>query len=253
MNKYLLIISLSFVIFGCKQQQNHLKRIEGDLVPITSKTEKDVTITHTIAPFKAKLEGEMNAVLAYSPADLYKDKGKSETAIGNFMADLCYKRSNPLFHKQSGKDIDFVLLNYGGIRSGIAKGAVTTKTAFELMPFENSIVVVELKSQKLQELFEYLRKSGLAHPISKQLKIVIDNDKITSVLINGKEIDKNKSYFVLTSDYLQRGGDRMYFFANPLKLYDLNYKIRSAILDEFTEIDTIKAKEDGRFIRRIKE
>ena len=250
MRKHLILISIFFLIFSCKQQKNHLQRIEGKLIPINSEIEKDSSIKNLITPFKKEIEGKMNTVLAYAPNDYYKNKNKTETSIGNFMADLCYKQANSIFFKQTGKNIDFVLLNYGGIRSGIAKGDVTTKTAFEIMPFENNIVVAELSYEKIQKLLNYLKNSGLAHPISKHLKIVVENEKITSVLIKGKEIKKNKSYFVLTSDYLQRGGDRMNFFKNPINLYDLNYKIRTAIIDEFKEIDTIQAKEDGRFIRR---
>jgi len=250
MKKYLLLISIFFLFFSCKQQETQLRRIEGKLIPINSKIENDTAIKKLIIPFKLELEGKMNTVLAYAPTDYYKNKNKAETSIGNFMADLCYKQANPLFLKQSGKNIDFVLLNYGGIRSGIAKGNVTTKTAFEIMPFENSIVITELSYAKLQELFHYLKKSRVAHPISKHLKIVVEDEKITSVLIKGEEINKDKTYNVLTSDYLQRGGDRMNFFKDPINLYDLNYKVRTAIIDELTEIDTIQTKEDSRFIRK---
>ena len=73
--------------------------------------------------------------------------------------------------------------------------------------------------------------------------------KILSAKINGKDFDENKTYFVLTSDYLQNGGNHMNFFKDPVGLVNLNYKIRTAIIDELDAIDTIYAKEDGR-IRR---
>ena len=68
--------------------------------------------------------------------------------------------------KMSGKNIDIVLLNNGGIRSIISKGNISEKTAFELMPFENSIVVLELKwHYQLIKMIDYLRKVKLQHPI----------------------------------------------------------------------------------------
>jgi len=246
---YVLLLSIFSIVYSCKQPTLHLNRIEGKFIPVTEEISRDSSIQKLIAPYKEQLDSKMNTILAYAPTDFYKSKVKPETNIGNFMADLCYKQGNPIFHKQKGKNIDFVLLNYGGIRAGIAKGDVTTKSAFEVMPFENNMVVTELSYEKLQELFDYLAKSGLAHPISKQLQIVTENSKLKTAKIQNKEINKNNTYYILTSDYLQRGGDRMNFFKNPINLYDLEYKIRSAIIDELTEIDTIRAMEDGRFIR----
>lgn len=247
MNKTILLVALFFLIFSCRQQENHLTRIEGKLLPIDSKTEKDSTITHLIAPFKEELKGKMNTVLAYCPSNLSKERTQPETAIGNFMADLCFTRGNTVFKKETGKNIDFVLLNAGGIRSGIGKGAVTTKSAYEVMPFENNMVVAELSYKNIQLLFAYLAESKMAHPISKNLRVTIKNNKVKSIKLNDKSL-ADRSFFVLTSDYLQRGGDRMNFFKNPISLTDLHYKIRTAILDELAEIDTIKAIEDKRII-----
>ncbi len=239
-------ISLFLIVLSCKQNPAALQRIEGKQIPVNSKIVGDSSIATLIVPYRAQLKDKMNRVLAYSPTDLHKERNQLETNIGNFMADLCYEQGNKVFHKKTNKNIDFVLLNFGGIRAGIPKGEVTTRNAYELMPFENSMVVVELSYEKVQDLLTYLVKSGTAHPISKQLRISIKNKKIVSALLNGKEFDKSSTYNVLTSDYLQHGGDRMNFFKNPIHIENLDYKIRTAIIDELEQIDTINAIEDGR-------
>ncbi len=251
MKKYFFTLLIGLILTSCQEKTMQLQRIEGTQIPINKNNELDAEINKTIAPYKETLEAEMNEVLAYAPQDFYKGRNddKAETSIGNFMADLCYTQGNPVFKKQSGKNIDFVLLNYGGIRAGIPKGEVTVRNAYEVMPFENSMVVVELSYEKLQDLFQYLGKSSKAHPTSKQLQIHFSNEKVTKATIHGKELDAKKTYFVLTSDYLQHGGDRMNFFKEPIKLYNLEYKIRDAILDELKTIETITAKEDGRMVR----
>ena len=95
--------------------------------------------------------------------------------------------------------------NYGGIRAAITKGNVTVSNAFELMPFDNTLVIVELNYEKIQELFAYFMSKNLAHPLSRQVELRIKN-KSYDILINGKSIDKNKTYYVATSNYLQKGG-----------------------------------------------
>ena len=66
--------------------------------------------------------------------------------------------------------------------------------------------------------------------------------------INGKKFDTNKTYNVLTSDYLQEGGDKMDFFKNPEKLTRLDYKVRAAVLHYFEKVDTLKTAIDTRVI-----
>ncbi len=165
------------------------------------------------------------------------------------MADAVYAEANPIFKTRTGKDIDMVLLNYGGIRSILPKGNITTKTAFELMPFENSIVVVELKGKQIDSLVSYLCKSKRAHPISK-LKLSIDkNFKLLNATVKEQAIDTSKTYYVATNDYLYNGGDNMTFFKPNDSLYNLNYKIRNILIDYFKKTDTINPTIDDRFVQ----
>jgi 2',3'-cyclic-nucleotide 2'-phosphodiesterase (5'-nucleotidase family) len=61
------------------------------------------------------------------------------------MADVTLNRGNTVFNQRKKKKIDICLLNQGGIRSTLPKGNVTSRTAFKIMPFENSLVVVALR------------------------------------------------------------------------------------------------------------
>jgi 2',3'-cyclic-nucleotide 2'-phosphodiesterase (5'-nucleotidase family) len=139
------------------------------------------------------------------------------------------------------------LLNHGGIRSIISEGKVSARNAFEIMPFENSIVVAEITGADVNEMISYLIESGLAHPISG-IQIVLRKDKnIRFVKIKGKAIDKNRKYYVATSDYLVTGGDKMEFFKNNTAITDTDYLIRNAMIDYFKKVDTIAPMVDDRF------
>lgn len=188
-------------------------------------------------------------MLAYAKDTYSKTDGFLNTAIGNFMADVVYDEANPVFKSRTGNNIDMVLLNHGGIRAIISEGNITTKTAYELMPFENSIVVVALKSAQVDSLINYLCKEKRAHPISKMQLVLNDNFEATKATIKGEEIDANKIYFVATNDYLYNGGDNMTFFKPNDSVYTLNYKIRNALIDYFKKVDTINPVIDDRFIQ----
>ncbi len=247
--KYLFFLLSILFLNSCKQESYSLTKIEGKQIPITDTLATDEAIDAFIKPFRESVNKDMNAILSYAPQTYSKNDGDLNTAIGNLMADAVLKESNPIFNKRTGKNIDIVLLNHGGIRSIISKGNITTKTAFEIMPFENSVVVVALKGQQIDSLTYFLSKAKRAHPVSG-IKLTLDKDyNITEALVNNKPIEKDKTYYVATNDYLYSGGDRMRFFQINDTLYSLDYKIRNAMIDYFKKVDTIKPVIDDRFIQ----
>jgi hypothetical protein len=96
---------------------------------------------------------DLDSVISFTNETLDKSKGEWQSNIGNFMADACMELATPVFLKQQNKQIDIVLLNSGGIRSIIPKGNITKRNAFEVMPFENSLIVVALKGEEIMEIF----------------------------------------------------------------------------------------------------
>ncbi|MGM5471037.1 5'-nucleotidase C-terminal domain-containing protein [Flavobacteriaceae bacterium LMO-SS05] len=246
--KYLFICFGLAILIACKQE-THLYKIEGKQITITDSLETNAEIEAYIKPFREHVTKDLDSVITYAVDTYSKSDGEFNTAIGNLMADAVFEESNPIFNSRTGHDIDLVLLNHGGIRSIISKGPVTTKTAYEVMPFENSVVVVELKGEQVQELIDYLAKSKRAHPISG-LKLVLDkNFNVVSAFIKGKPLDLTNTYFVATNDFLYEGGDHMDFFKNNVSLYPLDYKIRNVLIDYFIKKDTLKPVIDDRFIQ----
>lgn len=245
-----LIYLLSILLFfNCKQPKEYLTKIEGTLIQISDSLGSDPDIDAFVKPYRTHIQKDLDSVLAYSVNTYSKSDGDFNTAIGNFMADAVYDESNPIFKSKTGNNIDMVILNNGGIRSIISKGNISARTAFELMPFENSIIVVALKGKEIDSLVYFLSKDRKAHPIAK-LKLAIDsNYNVIEYSINGKKTEPNKIYYVATNDYLFNGGDNMTFFKTNEGSYVLNYKIRNALIDNFKKVDTIRPVIDDRFIQ----
>ena len=245
---YPSILSFCFVIVACETESNQQKY--GYNIEINQQVLSDSSIVKYYQPFKKNLEESlMNTPISYSPEIYKKNDGELNSTLSNMFADATYEMSNPVFNKMSGENIDIVLLNNGGIRSIISKGNISEKTAFELMPFENSIVVLELNGLSIIKMIDYLRKVKLQHPISG-LQITLNNDySVNEVKINGVSIENEKKYYVATTDYLLEGGDKMYFLAETTKTTDINYKMRDILIDYFKKYDTLKLKSDNRFTR----
>ncbi|GAA3625511.1 5'-nucleotidase C-terminal domain-containing protein [Flavivirga jejuensis] len=246
---HLIFLLYFFSFLNCKQLKLEPTKIEGKLIQITDTLLVDPEIESYIKPFRNHIQKDLDSVLAYSVNTYSKSDGLFNTAIGNFMADAVYSEANPVFKSRTGKNIDMVLLNHGGIRSILPKGHVTKRTAYEIMPFENSIVVVALKSNQIDSLVNYLCRKKKAHPISKLKLTINENGKIIETKIKGEAIKSDKIYYVATNDYLYNGGDNMTFFQTNDSLYVLNYKIRNALIDNFKKIDTINPVIDDRFVQ----
>ncbi|MCB7479663.1 5'-nucleotidase C-terminal domain-containing protein [Christiangramia sediminis] len=248
LSKLLLLASTVFIL-SCKTEKTEVARIDTQRIAVDNSFQEDSQISEFISPYKEHLNATLDSALAYNPSLLSKNEGELNTAIGNLMADAVLIQANPVFRKRTGKNIDMVLLNHGGIRAVIPAGKVTSRTAYQIMPFENEIVIAELTGKKIKEMLKYLEKAKTAHPVSG-IKILADkNYKTIKATINEEEIEDDMTYFVATSDYLVNGGDNMNFFKDPVNLYGADYKIRNAMIDYFKKTDTIKAKIDDRYIK----
>ncbi len=243
------VIFITFILFSCAQRQASLVKIDAKQVAIDSTAGTATAIQEFITPYQNRVNTILDSTLAYAPRPLTKVDGEYNTSEGNLMADIILSEANPIFKSRTGNSIDFVLLNHGGIRSNISTGNVSARTAYEVMPFENSIVVVELTGTSVLEMAHFLIASKRAHPIAG-LQIIIDkNDELKSLTIQGKPFSEKQHYFVATSNYLVSGGDNMVFFKNMLNITNTNYLIRNAMIDYFKKVDTLTAAVDNRFYK----
>lgn len=252
LKKYIRVLKL-FVIFltlfslvSCGKQNYTLSKIEGKKIPITEKESQNVDIENYIKPYREHINKDLDSVLAYCPETLDKSSDKWQTTIGNLMADVTLQRGNIVFMAREKKNIDLCILNSGGIRSILPKGNVTSRTAFEIMPFENNLVVIALKGEQIFEMVNYFIATKKPHPLSG-ITFTISKDNVAkNILIQGKPVEKDAIYYVATNDYLSNGGDNMNFFKKGIQKYDLDYKLRNVLIDYFKEVDTIPVIRDVR-------
>lgn len=207
----------------------------------------DIDIELIIKPYRDKIK-TLEKTVGFSKESYSIRDGKLESTLGNLIADILYEESNPEFYKITSNNIDFALFNYGGVRGTLNKGEITQHDLFTIMPWKNLATVVKIKGEKVIDLVDYFNNENLAHP-STRLEIEFINNKIKKILINKRKFDKNKSYYVLTSNFLQEGGDKMTFFKDPLELYNLNLNLRDLLIKSIENKKTIESKLDNRIFR----
>ena len=242
------VLFLTFAAFlSCSQQKIVVTKIEGKQININNSFELTPSIEAFIKPYRENIEKDLSEILAFAPKNIDKT-GEWQSSIGNLLADVVIEKGNPILKSRKNVSIDFCLLNHGGIRAIIPKGNVTAKTAFEIMPFENSLIIVAMKGSDVLEIPTYIIKEKKPHPLSGMIFTIDKNNLAKNILIQGKPIDENKTYYVATSDYLANGGDNMTFFKKNSDKIDLDYKLRNILIDYFKTADTIPLVLDKRII-----
>jgi len=152
---------------------------------------------------------------------------KPEGNLGDFFADAIREQASLVFHK----NIEISFFNYGGLRlPEIAAGAITVSTVFELMPFDNEIVLMNLRSDLLLKVLEYSANRG-GDPLSG-IRYRIKDNKPVDIFINDMLIDTGKTYLFVTNDYLADGGDNMSFMKSIPRIKG-NIKLRDMLIDYF--------------------
>jgi 2',3'-cyclic-nucleotide 2'-phosphodiesterase (5'-nucleotidase family) len=244
------VLLLTFIsIIACSNQKYYVSKIEGKKIAITEKVSNTEAIENYIKPYRDNIDKDLSEILAYCPETLDKSKGEWQTNIGCFLADITIVKGNPIFNKRFQKTIDICLLNHGGIRTIIPKGIVTARNAYEVMPFENSALIVALKGEQIIEIANYIIAEKKPHPLSGMTFIISKDNLVTNIKVQGKPLDTSKIYYVVTSDYLSNGGDNMIFFKKGIEKFDIDYKLRNMMIDYFKDVDTLKINNDVRIIK----
>lgn len=231
-----------FAAFSSCAPKTKLIRYETANYSVSDSLHDNETASKTIAPYKQGLNIEMNTVL--NSSELAMEMSKPEGLLGNFVADLVLKKSREYYLPSDNKMLDFCLLNYRGLRASLPKGNIIKRNVFELMPFENELVVLTITSQKTLELFQYVCREG-GVPVAG-VKVRIENMLPELILINGEPFDSARTYKIVTTDYLANGGDNMKFLTEPLRRENLNRKIRDVIMEYMVE-----EREKGRKLNAI--
>ena len=203
--------------------------------------------------YKDSLDLEMDEILNECVTDL--EVGCPEGLLGNFICDLSLFMTNKYY--ETDIKPDFCVLNNGGFRTSINKGIITRGKIFEVMPFDNYLVILKLDENRIKELLKYVRekssmgksrKSGV--PVSG-LRMKISENKITRCMINNSAYNSDQSYYVLTTDYLAKGGDDMEFFKHASEYFNTGVLLRDAIINYISEINKTGIKVEAKFDGRI--
>lgn len=245
--RYSLLITWLVLLASC--QSKVIKTgFEAENISVSAEVSTlDSSIIQLYQPYKAELDKDMHRVISFSETEMEKDK--PESLLTNFLGDLLLDEAARESVSQ-GLDVkpDVSFFNYGGIRTLLPKGNITVGKIYELMPFENEMVLVKLKGEKMKEFLDYVADHGGDSVGGARFKI--KGEKADEITIGGRAFDPEKSYWLVTNDYVAAGGDGLSMLQNNEQFIKTGAKIRDVIIRymerQQEENRNIVAKLDGR-------
>ncbi|MDE2974052.1 MAG: 5'-nucleotidase [Gemmatimonadota bacterium] len=213
-------------------------------VRITDSLDAARDIEALIAPYRERLGEQLAEVLGHASGDFVK--ADPEGTLDNLVAEALLHAAR----RYARDTVHVSLVNEGGIRVPLAAGPILMRHAYELLPFENFVVVLTLSGAQLEELADQIARTT-GEPIAGWT-MELDGDDAVGVRINGEPVDPDRAYRLATVDYLVNGGGEwsVLWDVGAGAREDLGILIRAAFVEYLRERGTVTPALDGRIRRR---
>lgn len=204
----------------------------------------DSTYAAMLRPYADSINKTMNEVLVASASEMKKELPNSE--LGNFLADAYLWAAKEKINPKA----EIAFMNHGGVRiNRVGAGNITRGTVYEVMPFDNALVVLDVKGGLLQNYLDRIAAEGGGGGVSG-LTFSIKDKKAVGVMIGNKPLDPGKSYVMVNSDYQVDGGGGFTAF-KKLPQQRSTYLQRDAIIDYCKSIKSAGKKLTTENLQRI--
>lgn len=198
----------------------------------------------------------MAQVIAEAKVDLVGERAivrRRESNLGNLIADgMLWKTRN------AGTRI--ALQNGGGIRASILKGPITVGKVYEVLPFGNTLVVMDLKGREILEALEngvsqweqtagrFLQVAGLRYAFDLSRPA---GSRVVRVEVKEGEgyrpLDLEATYRVVTNNFIAAGGDGFTVLKNAQGYrVDTGFADAESFMDYLKELKEVAPQVEGR-------
>ena len=233
-----------------------VKDAKGDPILLDSSIKPDPAIAARVQEMAKPIEELRKKVIGSSQAPIEGAREicrVQECSMGNLVADAMLDRTK-------GQGISIAIQNGGGLRASIGGGDVSMGDVLTVLPFQNTVATFQLTGANVKAALE----NGLSQiddgagrfPQVAGLKYSFDKSKppgsrLVSVEVQEgtefKPIDPEKTYGVVSNNYMRAGGDGYTVFAKDSKnAYDFGPNLESVVADYLAAHNPYKPYTDGR-------
>ncbi len=194
-----LTVDLDSGVVAEYDRDQALLEVRGDVSPVNQEVK---TLVDDALAEAAEM---MNLPIGESATTLQTER-EGEFALGNLIVDAM------LATDIDGQPADIAWHNNGGIRAGLRKGGITYGQLYEVLPFDNQLMALDLTGGQVLEILEHsvadraggLQMAGITFQFSMSRPA---GRRVIEAYVGGEKLDPQRTYRVITIDYLATGGD----------------------------------------------
>lgn len=217
---------------------------DGTLITLLSdRFPRDRTIAETIDTVKVRVEQGWDEKIGEAVIPVTRT-GESESLLGNLICDAMNWRLKG----------DVAITNKGGVRTDLPAGNITPRDVFNVLPFDNTLSAVSVTGQFLKDLMEDKVAYGGSGLYVAGMRLKIDlakprGERVVEFDIGGKPYVADKTYRLVTTDYLLEGNSGMERLM-PLRdqaAVESGTYMRDAVIEYIRDHSPLEPKLDGRW------
>ena len=220
-------------------KKGSLKGYSYELIPLSGKIAEEPDMAARIAEAGEELNKQLGVPIGKTEIALVPGftEAADELSLGDLVAEI--------MREETGAE--FAFTNAGGVRAAIIPGDVTMKDVLTALPFSNTVVVMELSAEQVQELLDYNvslgpHSGGTLHLAVVEYKEV--EGKAMDISIGGKPLDPAKTYKIATNNFLAAGGDGYEILKQGQNIYDTGTGVNSLLVRYIEMVGTITRPSD---------
>jgi len=219
-------------------------RYRGFLRPIDQRIPSAPDVERLIAQYASQLEVRLREPVGFAAVDLDGERDRvrsAETNLGNLICDM--------FREYARAEI--CLLNAGGIRASLPAGPITVGDILKVVPFGNLLATKQVTGEQLWRTLERAaqveRPSGAFLQVSG-LSMVIEGNALREVRIGEQPLDRNRTYLLVSSEFLLAGGDGYAMLKEGAPSVSLGYTDNAVVTEQWRERGTVSPQVEGRIV-----
>lgn len=174
---------------------------------------------------------DLSRIFAYAPREILRraSSAGADSPLGNMTAEAMRRRQ--------GVEAEFAVTNTLGIRDSLYRGPITIESMFNVFPFENTINVMYLSGEEIQEMLDFVASRSSSRGCQSQAMVAgirftmnCAEGKAEEITLGGEPLSPGSTYKVAVNDYIAKGGSGFNVLQRNTTRIETGISLRDALI-----------------------